>query len=86
MPHTLQITPLPSGPGIRFLLDGHDIANHIVGYTLRHRAGERPSIQVELLPHVFEAQPEDVDVELAPEVAELITRLGWTPPSIGDMA
>jgi hypothetical protein len=86
MKHRIEIKPR-EGVGIHFLLDGNDIANQLTSYTIRHSAGmEPPKVEIDLYGESYRALLENADVELQPELAETLVRLGWTPPTNGAAA
>ena len=62
-------------------VDGHDLAHHCKAIRLESGAGNFTVLTLALvLPKTTEFEG-DTRVQLAPEVEQLLTSLGWTPPA-----
>jgi hypothetical protein len=84
--HRIEVEPRANGLGAHFRLDGHDISDVLTSYTATHDAFQGPRVTLELPPYPFRAQLENSEVQLAPEIVDLLTQLGWTPPTHGAAA
>lgn len=81
MKHSVEIKPR-EGRGIHFLLGGVDIANQLVSYTIEHSSGiEPPRVQLNLYGEDYRLLLEDAKVNIYPELAETLVKLGWTAPT-----
>lgn len=62
-------------------LDGHDVADGVHGLTLTFAVSDVPRLSLDL--HLAEdvAFSGEVQVVIPDATAELLTRLGWTPPA-----
>jgi hypothetical protein len=80
-PRTLRIGRSEKGLGHCVELDGHDIANAILGLTVAFKGGEMPTASLDLVLDEIPTETEDVRVHLPDETRDLLVRLGWTPPA-----
>lgn len=64
------------------VLDGHDVADSITAFTLDVDAarGELPRLTLRLPPLETEVAGE-MRVDIDQKTRDVLTRLGWTPPS-----
>jgi hypothetical protein len=77
-----KISVVNDGMRAKVELDGHDISRYITGLTMRYDTANVPTavIDVVLLSHT-DIDAEDADVVVPEPTAELLVRLGWTPPA-----
>lgn len=77
-----KISVTSDGMRAKVELDGQDISNYLQGLTVRYDARNVPTavLDVVLFNH-SDVDAEDVAVEIPDFTAELLVRLGWTPPS-----
>lgn len=80
-PHTLRISDRPGGLGWVVELDGQDIANSILGMTLRIEPGDRPTAVVRVAVEEAPTELDGVRVRVPDLTRDLLVRLGWTPPA-----
>jgi hypothetical protein len=67
----------------RIKVNGADMSNYLVGYSIRGRTGELPQLTLDLLS--AEIVRVDADVVLPAWLTEALTALGWTPPGAGQL-
>jgi hypothetical protein len=73
-----------SGAGMhaKVELDGQDISSALRGLTVRFDAHMAPTAVLNVdIYHAAEIDAKNVTVVLPDATAELLTRLGWTPPN-----
>lgn len=61
-------------------LDGADISDSVVAVTMESMAREGTIVTLTLFIPEPVIEAEGSTVELRPDTADLLTRLGWTPP------
>ena len=61
-------------------LDGHDISNGARGFALTGAVGEVTRLELDLVLLDTTEFSGEVHVTIPPATAELLERLGWTPP------
>lgn len=63
------------------LIDGANIAHTLAGLTIEMRSCEIPRLELDVqLVDVTQVGSVEADVVLGTGVAEVLTKLGWTPP------
>ena len=63
-------------------IDGQDVSNAVAGASVEVKAGYIPEVTLDLrVISVRELSLENARVLLPDDVAELLQRLGWTPPA-----
>jgi hypothetical protein len=77
----LRISRRDNGMGHRVELDGHDIANSVLGVTVAFKGGEMPAATLDLVLDEIPTDTDEVRVHLPDETRDLLVRLGWTPPA-----
>lgn len=62
-------------------IDGHDYSHSLRSATLELASGQPPLLTVTpLLIDLGDTELEQARIVIRPDVAELLTALGWTPP------
>lgn len=77
---SVHIEVSPNGTG-KVVIDGHDIAKSVTGFTVHSQVGHTPRLELDLRAHdvtTFEAP--HVQVLIDPTTAGFLERAGWTPP------
>ncbi len=62
-------------------LDGDDISRNVRAISLDIEAGQLPTVRVDLAVFELETDTGETKIHLAPGTADLLVRLGWTPPT-----
>lgn len=76
----IRLHVTPGGTTEQILVNGVDIADACVGYTLRAHVGEMPHLEVDMIVlHPAEVDG-DAEVTVPPDTVEALIALGWTPP------
>lgn len=70
--------------GVRVELEGQDISPALSGLTLRCEGGSLPTATLEVALWETTVSHDRVNLHIPPQTRELLTRLGWTPPSNGE--
>lgn len=61
-------------------LDGEDISRLVRSISLDSEAGHLPEVTLDLMVVEVETVTDETRVHMAPGTAELLVRLGWSPP------
>ncbi|MBX9392271.1 hypothetical protein K4749_01320 [Streptomyces sp. TRM72054] len=80
-PYTLRIGRRDDKVGHVVELDGHDIANAVLGLTVTFKGGEPPLATLDLVLDEIPTETDEVRVHMPEATRELLVRLGWTPPA-----
>lgn len=80
-PRTLKISTPTDRPGQVIELDGVDISRAVIGLSLNIRAGEMPTVVLDVVAEELPTQLDEVRAYLPDATKELLVRLGWTPPT-----
>lgn len=80
MKSTLRISRRAGGVGHHVELDGHDIANSVLGMSLEFKAGHETTATLHLVLDEIPAETDEARVHLPDKTRDLLVRLGWTPP------
>lgn len=81
MKSTLRISRRDSGMGHHVELDGHDIANSVLGMSLELKAGHETTATLHLVLDEIPTDTDEVRAHLPDETHDLLVQLGWTPPA-----
>lgn len=77
--HTVDIELNNAAHG-RIAVDGQDVQDQVVGFTVFATPGRGPQVVLELTGS-FRLASDVASVEIEAETAHLLRRLGWTPPA-----
>lgn len=80
-PRTLRISTPTDRGGHVVELDGVDVSRALLGLTLTVRAGDMPSVALDVIAEEIPTELAEVRVYLPDATKELLVRLGWTPPA-----
>lgn len=78
--HAVDIALNSSSAGT-VVVDGLHVENQVVGVTSFAIPGRGPRVVLELVPGRMSIQSDTAVVEIDDATAELLKRLGWTPPA-----
>jgi hypothetical protein len=79
-PRTLRISTPTDRGGQVVEVDGVDISRALIGLSLNIRAGDMPSVVLDVIVEEVPTQLDEVRAYLPDATKELLVRLGWTPP------
>lgn len=79
-PRSLRISTLTDRGGHVVELDGVDISRVLIGLSLKVRAGDMPSVLLDVIAEEIPTELDEVRAYLPDATKELLVRLGWTPP------
>lgn len=68
----------------RLLLDGHDVSSMVRKARLTVESGEHHVLELELIPYPLGVSLNKTDVRIPEDMADVLVRLGWTPPPAED--
>lgn len=78
---TVHIEVSPNGRDGKVVIDGHDVHRAVQGFTVRHQAGHRVTVELDLAAHDLTTfGSEHAEVLIDPSAMRLLERAGWTPP------
>jgi len=80
-PRTLRISTPTDRGGQAVELDGVDISRALIGLSLTVRAGDMPSVVLDVIAEEVPTQLDEVRAYLPDATKDLLVRLGWTPPT-----
>lgn len=80
-PRTLRISTPTDRGGQVVELDGVDISRSLIGLSLNIRAGDMPSVVLDVIAEEVPTELAEVHAYLPDATRELLVRLGWTPPA-----
>lgn len=77
----VQIEVSPNGRGGKVVIDGHDIAKSVQGFTVHGQVGHLTRVELNLRAlDVTTFEAEHVQVLIDSTTAEFLERAGWLPP------
>jgi len=80
-PRTLRISTPKDRGGQVVELDGVDISRSLIGLSLNVRAGDMPSVVLDVIAEEIPTELDEVRAYLPDATKDLLVRLGWTPPA-----
>ncbi|MFI6251506.1 hypothetical protein [Streptomyces sp. NPDC051016] len=80
-PRSLRISTPKDRGGHLVELDGVDISNALLGLSLNVRAGDMPTVVLDVVAKKIPAELDEVRAYLPDATKDLLVRLGWTPPA-----
>lgn len=66
--------------GSQVKIGGTDVSNATESLALHASGRELPSLTLNIVVPEFRVKGEDVTVQVSQETADLLVKLGWTPP------
>jgi len=78
--HRIELASDATGSTARLLIDGLDISHIVTSLRLDVSAGHEHRLELQLRAFPFSAALEGVEARIDGETADVLQRLGWTPP------